>query len=171
MIGTADVHKAIMACWNASDLDSLFKALWSAEEDPDSTPVLHDQNAGPKPIFPYCVYELGMARVLKRQSSLGLNNLGNVVKRHYTSYPLTLNIHVDKVFGDSRSQKEVCADLLEQVAAVFGGHPSIGSSLTELDHGQFIGYWYEASHMVRTELYKYQGILKYSVYVDVPVAV
>jgi hypothetical protein len=170
VIGVADLHTAIMSAWNDAGLTAKFKALWAASEDADSTPALHDQSAaGSKAIFPYCVLETAPEHVSARMTAsvdaFGEEEAG---KRRIADTQITFNTHVDRVAGDGRSTKEICAYLMEEIVKVFGGHPTVPPVELTLANGSHLLTQYQDSNLIRTEQYKYRGLVRYKIKLDVP---
>ena len=162
-VGLADLMKAFNTAWDASGLDAMFKALWSDPTDANFV-VLHDQEASPGQLFPYCVVDQTVPRTVARMSG-GVDSL-----REVRDVPMTLNIHVAAATGDTRSAKEIAAYLAEEVMKQFGGHPTLSATQAlTLDNGHVLIMEYQTDYCIRTDDSEVQWVLSYKVRQDVPV--
>lgn len=165
-IASADIHQAIHAVWSASDLDNLFHALWDDSADTNRWPVLEGEEASPKHPFPYSVVEIEAPKTQMRMSGNG------DTQHHLRQIPVVFHIHANEVTNDTRSSKEIAAYLVEEVMKVFGGHPTEKPSGTiSLSHGNHVITQYDSDQGLQTEQDRYHWILRYTLLVDVPVAV
>jgi len=165
MIGAADVHKAIVAAWNASDLDATFKALWDSGVTASEFPVLHDQEAGQGQPFPYAILEQTSSNTTDRMSG-GVASL-----REVRDITVTFHVHARKISGNSKTAKRHTADLAEEIMKVFGGHPTTSPTGTlSLDNGNHLTTLYVNDYGVRTGDDEYQWTIDYTVRIDVPLA-
>lgn len=164
-VNAADLAKAVNAAWDASSLDSLFRALWASSADASEFPVLHDQLAGGGQPFPYCVFEQSASSTSDKMShdATTLQEIRDV--------PFNFRVHAREIGSDSRSPKEIAAYLAEEVMKVFGAHPTQSPAALTLDHGNFLISIYENDYGLRTGEDNYQWVVSYLFRVDVPVAV
>ena len=166
-VGTADVHKAILAAWSASTLDASFKALWPAAAVAASYYVLHDQEAAPGQPMPYAVVDESVPAKVDRMSG-GVNAL-----REVRDVPIKFNVHATEASGDSRTAKEIAAAMAEEIMKVFGGHPTATPTGTiTLDNGRHLITEVVNDYGIRMDDDKfYQWVLDYIFRIDVPVMV
>lgn len=171
--GIADLQAGIASLWSDSGLDDTFRSMWmdadipaDLEGDASSYPTLHDIEALPAtPVFPYCVLECAVGTDKIRMTGDAPN------KKKVQDIQVTFNVHTKDRGVGLPSAKMDCANLLEQVMMVFGGHPTEKPQQIELSYGGVLLVQYLNDHIVRTELYHYQGILKYQMRLDVPFAI
>ena len=156
-------HTAVWKAWEDAGLDAQFKALWKAEFDQDDWQVLENEDAAPHHPFPYCVYECGNPKVTGRMSYDAAS------KRETRDELGTFTVHAEKVDGDSRSAKEIAADLIDEVMKVFGGHPDVAP--TAPDQEGFLLAQYQTDYPTHTELYKWSWTVTYLFRTDAKVAV
>ncbi len=159
-VGTADIHKAISAVWNASTLNSAFTDLGGG------TPVLNFNEAKPKQSQPYTVWSFDNPTVETRTTggSATLN-------REIRNGSLRFDVHSKPVSDDSRGAKQIAGHLIEEIMKVFGGHPTENPSAAfSLDNGELLIVQYTRDYCIRTGNNNYQWTLEYQVLVDVPVA-
>ena len=166
MIGQADFTKGVVALWRSSGLDAKFSSLW--DESASRTGefrVLSDSEAAPGTPFPYCVFEISEPQTTSKSSGKHVDRR----QREYRNQSLTFNIHARD--SASTPAKNLAAELMEEVAAVFGGHPTKIPSEIELEHGAPIVCQYLRDYGVRTGTQEYQWVIQYSVDLDVPVKI
>ena len=158
-VGSADLWKSINAAWDASSLDTLFRAVSSG-----SHVVLHDQQASPGQAHPYCVVSQMSQNTVNRMSG-GVDSL-----REVRDTQVQFNIYAEEVSGDSRSAKQIAAYLAEEVMKVFGGHPTTaptGSMI--LDNGNVLINEYQTDYGVRIDDDEFLWVVTYTIRADVPV--
>ena len=158
-VGSADLWKSINAAWDASSLDTLFRAVSSG-----SHVVLHDQQASPGQAHPYCVVSQMSQNTVNRMSG-GVDSL-----REVRDTQVQFNIYAEEVSGDSRSAKQIAAYLAEEVMKVFGGHPTTAptGSMT-LDNGNVLINEYQTDYGVRIDDDEFLWVVTYTIRADVPV--
>ncbi len=166
-ISQADIYEAINTAWDESGLDDLFKSLWSDSVDSTLFPTLHDQEAQSGQPFPYCVIDVGNVNTLERMA--GGEDDGE--KRETRELEVTFNIFTDTVAGDTRSAKQIAADLVEEVMKVFGGHPTQKAGSLSLNYGNHLITQYQKDYSMHVEDDKYQWVLVEKILIDVPLAV
>ena len=160
-IFTADVHKLIVAVWNANDIDSKFLAYRPANTD---FPVLHDGEATPGNDFPYCVFESTPPNTITRTT--GNEEYSYMINR----VPVNFNVHTKGANG--KSAKKIASELVEELLAVFGGHPTRNPpELPALDHGCALIAQYMSDLPIRTGDDEYRWNLEYVFLTDIPVRV
>ncbi len=164
MIGTAAVHKAVVTVWNASTLNATFSALWGSATLGDY-PVLHDQEAGPRQPFPFCVFEQTSGSTIVRMSG------GVSAIREVRDIPWSFRIQVKQISSDPRSVKEIAAELAEEVMKIFGGHPTVAEQPLVLDSGNALINQYQNDYGLRTGDEEYLWVVNYVFKIDMPVAV
>ena len=108
-VGSADLWKSINAAWDASSLDTLFRAVSSG-----SHVVMHDQQASPGQAHPYCVVSQMSQNTVNRMSG-GVDSL-----REVRDTQVQFNIYAEEVSGDLRSAKQIAAYLAEEVMKEIG---------------------------------------------------
>lgn len=162
MVGQADLLKSINAVWDASTLDATFKALWVATPDGDDFPVLHDTEAGGEQPWPYCICEVQSGTVSDRMSK-GTNDLWTT-----RDVPGTFKVYAPEVVGDSRSAKQIAADLGEEVMKVFGGHPDVTPEEMTLDNGNHLVTLYQNDFSIREYDAHWMWMVSYVFRIDVP---
>ena len=163
-VGMADFHKAVNTAWNASGLDSTFKALW---KDPTESEffVLNDQETPGKQPLPYVVFDETNSNTIIRSSGCG------ATLREVRDIEVRFNVYAREVDGDDRSDKEIALYLAEEIMKVFGGHPTVSPTGTiTLDNGNHLITTYQNGFGLKIEDI-YQWVLVYNFRVDVPVAV
>ena len=165
-VGSADVVKKLVAIWRASTLDAAFQAYWTVAGDTAKNQVLNDTNAEGIAPYPYCIFELAEHHVIGRMS--GSANTKYEIREH----PLTFTIHA-KDDGDTKSGKEVAAELMAAVLAVFGGHPTTRNSVdgVTLDNGSVLISTFQSDFAKRESIENWAWVIRYTIRVDVPVAV
>lgn len=164
-IASEDLHKAIASLWSSSGLDATFKALWDSGVAESEWLSLNDQEAYPKQPFPYCVFEQSPGSTTDRMSG-GTDSLQEI-----RDIPWDFRVHARAIDGDSRTAKEIAADLNEEIMKVFGGHPTESPTDLILDNGNFLIAQYQNDYGVRTGDSEYMWIVSYVFRLDVPVAV
>ena len=174
-VGTADLQESIVNAWTAAGLDAKFTGLWDHsdltlwdEEGNPLSPVLQEPPASPKQPFPYCIMETEKLRPLTRMT--GRSSLPGT-KQHNNEVSVTFSVHAKTVKGDVRSSKQIAAYLVEEVMAVFGGHPTRAPSQLSLSNGGVLLRQYQGDFPVQEELYEYKWCVQYRFLVDVPVMV
>jgi len=161
-VNAAAVYKGIVNTWSAAGLDSVFNQYWD-ESFRSSFPVLHDQSAGPRQPWPYCVMDaFGV-------SSIGVMSGGpDSVNQEY-SVSLTFHIFAKRTNG--KSAKELAAELAEEVQKVFGGHPSVSPRNIVLDNGEVFLCRFERDYGEAIGDDEYTWIVEYDCRIDMPVKV
>ena len=167
MIGSAALHKAIVAAWSAAGLDAKFNTYWTTDSQ-SRYPVLNDTDATPGQEFPYCVYEIDDAPITVRMSGIDPDNTN--IKQAIRDVPLHFMIYT-KIDSDSETAKELAADLMEEVTKVFGGHPDTSPDGLTLDSGEHVITQYENDNAERQGDEEWQWTIDYIVKLDVPLAV
>ena len=105
--------------------------------------------------------------VTTRMSFGGANRI-----REIRDVSVVFRIHARTVDGDSRTGKEIAADLAESITEVFGGHPTTNPTGTiTLDNGNHLITDLLRDYGVRTGDDEWQWTLDYRFRLDVPVAV
>ncbi len=163
-VASADLHKGVIAVWNASGLDALFQALYNAGVDSSEFTVLNDQEGAPGQPFPYCVFQQSLGLTTSRMSGPG------ACLREIRDTPWDFKVHAKAVSGDSRTPKGIAAYLVDEIMKVFGGHPTINPTDLSLDNGNFLITQYQNDFGIRTGDEEYQWNLSYIFRLDVPVA-
>lgn len=159
-VGTADLSEAITTAWNASTLNTTFKALGGTD------PVLEDQERTPKGPFPYCTMEAFSPSISSRMSADGSS------KRHVIDVTVVFHVFARVVSGDDRTAKKIAADLAEEVMKVFGGHATISPTGTiALSNGNHLITQKLTDYGIRAGDDEYEWVINYLFRLDVPVAV
>lgn len=164
-VGSTDLHKAIVAAWDAANLDDEFNDVWSSDEQA-RYPALHQDEATPGQPFPYCVYEMPAGSIVARMTGHSAGER-HVIK----DTPLHFRIYTKQIAGDSQTSKERGAELSEKVMETFGGHPTVSPDEITLDNGSHLITQYQTDYPVRMGDEEYQWNIDYTVKTDVPVAV
>ena len=163
MINSADLAKAINAVWDASTLDATFQALWPAGVTASDFPVLHEVLAGGEQPWPFCVFEIPASNTTQRMTK------GNLDIWEEREAMVVFRVHTKAVSGDVRSPKQIAAYLIEELAKVFGGHPTQVPTDLALDHGNHLHTRLENDFGVAEKDDWYVWTLSYMFMLDVPV--
>ncbi len=160
-VTAADLSKAIVAAWNASDLNQTFLSLRPLGGT--VAPVLCDGEAAPGQQMPYCIFVLDDFSSLVRMT-------GDIVPRfNFDIREATweFQIYAADVVGDDRSAKEIAAFLAEQVIRVFGGSPikAPTASIT-MDNGQVVLMRYVSDRGERQGDNEWLWVVEYNVWTD-----
>jgi len=162
-VATADLHKAINTAWDASGLNALFQAYWTAAEMARFV-VLNDQEAAAGQPYPYCVVGQSSSVNISRMSG-GVNTL-----RVVRDVTLRFDIYAGQETG--KTAKEVAAELGEELIKVFGGHPTVAATgAIILTNGKHLITQYQNDFGIRIDDNEYQWVVEYLFRIDVPVAV
>lgn len=165
-VGSADVIKKIVSIWNASTLNATFQAYWT---DTNKTQylVLNDHNAEGIAPYPYCNFDLGEPHTSGKMSGVDSSS-----KQEIREIPLTFTIHANDT-GGSKSAKEIAADMMAAVVAVFGGHPTTRNSVdgSTLDNGGILISIYQSDFAERESIENWAWTIRYMLRIDVPIAV
>lgn len=163
-IASADLMKSLNSVWDASGLDALFEALWSAPS-PDHD-VFNDQQAGGGQPFPYMVMDQAVPATVDRMSRSRDSNW------EIRDTEVRFNVHARDIASDSRTAKQVAAYLVEEIAKVFGGHPTVAATGSfALDNGEHLITQYVSDFGIRTGSDEYQWVITYLFRLDIPVMV
>lgn len=165
-ITSADLHRAINASWDAHGLDWEFKRLW---DEPLRTrfEALNDGEAMPGTPYPYLVIEQSPDTTVTRMSG----HAGVEEKHEIHDAPFQFRIHAKTRDGDSRTAKEIAAELAELVLMKYGGHPTVPPKNLALLNGNVLFARRLADWGVKTGDDEYLWIISYMFKLDVPVAV
>lgn len=156
-VGTADLHTAIFAAWEASTLPAAFAALGGEE------PTLAEFEARPGQPMPYCVVEYRSGLIETRMT------VGTHQQRWIRRVSVSFHIHAAEVSGDARGSKEIALTLADELMKQFGGHPTTTSTATfDLTNGKNLIVQYMDDRGVRTSDSEYQWTVDYDFILDVP---
>jgi len=164
LAGSSELHEAVNTVWVASSLDADFNTYWDAGEDSEHN-VLNDGDAGKEIPFPYCVFTIEAGSVQSRMSGEGAG------KQLIQDVPVQFTIHAKLIDGDTRTAKEIAADLVEKVMKVFGGHPTVSPEPLVLDNAKHLITQFISDFGWRGDDDIYSWIINYNVRLDAPVAV
>jgi len=164
LAGSAELHEAINTTWEASSLNADFNDSWAAGESSRFN-VLNDGEASPEQPFPYCVFEIEAGSVDVRMSG------GDSLNREIRDVPGRFTVYASEIDGDSRTAKEVVADLAEKVMEIFGGHPSTSPEDLTLDNAKHLITLFVSDFGLRKANTVHSWIINYNFRLDVPVAV
>jgi len=92
-------------------------------------------------------------------------------KLHIRDVQLTFNVHTKDRPSEQTTAKEDCATLMDAIMAVFGGHPETPPEDIPLTYGGHLITQFVSDRIIRTQLYRYQGIIQYMLRLDVPFAI
>lgn len=157
------LHKAVRALWDSSDLDDSFTQFWTATEITQFM-ALNETEAAPGQPFPYVVFECSPGIVVSRMSKTR-DSIWEVQR-----VPWSFKVLARKIDGDARSPKEIANELMEDILAVFGGHPVTPPTSPTLDYGNFLLSTLTSVVGNRVGDDEYQLTISYSFLIDVPVA-
>ena len=160
LAGTAELHEAINAAWDASDLNADFNSLWESGES-SRFAVLNDGEVAPEQPFPYCVFEQSAGTVQARMSSAGAG------KREIRDVPWLFRVYAKD--ADDRGAKDVAADLIEKVMEVFGGHPTTPPEDLTFDNANHLITQYVSDFGLREDDAVHSWTVNYLFRLDVPV--
>jgi len=164
-VGTADLHRAIIALWDSSGLDTEFKSFWDAS-DRDIYPTIHDGEATPQQPFPYCVYPDSTSGTTIRMSG---HSTGE--KHEIRDVDFTFNVFAKKLVGNANTAKQIAADLAEKIMQKFGGHPTVKAQSMSLDNGNVLLGQHQGDWGIRLGDDEHQWTINYNFRLDVPVMV
>ncbi len=166
MSASSDVHKALNSLWFDHGLDWAFKKMWE-ESDRSQHRSLHDLEAPAGAKLPYCVYSIEASSVDSRSSD-GSNQPRQMIVHNL---PLILNLHTGPIEGSSKTAKQHAVELMDQVLAVIGGHPTTIPQTWTLDNGCVLNSQFLRDHGIRTGDDEYQWVVEYNIVVDAPMFV
>jgi hypothetical protein len=155
---TSDLHRAVAELWLSSGLDGKFRQHWSDEVSNEFL-TLHDEQAGPKQPWPYCVYSIQPSSLVTRMSGASSSS-----KFEHRTFACRFTIHAEQTA--SQSAKEMAAMMAEEVVRVFGGHPTTPPQ----EMPGVIQTTLSTDHGMRTESTNYSWILDYEILVESPLA-
>lgn len=161
---TADFNEALVTAWNASTLNTIFKAYWSSANQSEFV-VLHDKEASPAQPFPYVIFEIGTPNTVNRMSSGDADH-----RRETRSIPVTFKVYSREIPASGKSAKVLAKDLVEEVVKIFGGHPVTAPTSLTLTHGEVLQSTYKDDFSARLDDQIFQWDVNYEFLVDVPVA-
>lgn len=164
MAGTADLHKAIDAVWEARNLESKFKKTWS-DADKDEYAALNDQESTDQP-FPYCIFQFFDSTTMHRDSG----TVGEGQKNETRSIPLEFRVHAREKSGSSKSAKRIALNLAGEIMKAFGGDAQVAPANLCLDNGGVVYVQYQNDFGTYQGDEEYQWVVEYLITVDVPVA-
>lgn len=166
-VALADFCTALETAWNTSGLNAKFQVLWDSSYTASDFTVYQQQEASPGQPFPYCIAEVGTVRATGRMSRSAAS------KWELKDVSVVFNIHTEKNASDIRSAKQLAAYLAEEVLKVFGGHPTVSPSTSELSlsNGGHIITQLAGESSERTDLNRHVWKLEYLFRLDVPVMV
>jgi hypothetical protein len=165
MIGTLDIHQAIVRLWNANELTNKFWAYWTNAEKSGRHRVLNSEEARPKNPRPFCVFETTDLTTTERASPKTFETAGREIR----SLDLTFNIHAADKNGVAA--KQIAGNLAEEIMKIFGGHPTVSPECIAPTNCDLLRQRLEQDTSVRMGEQEYQHVLRYFIQVDCPVAV
>lgn len=163
-IASADLHRAIMAVWNAVGIEAEFTKLWNPA-DIAVFSALSDTEASPKQPFPYCVFQQSPGTTTARMSghSIGENH-------EIRDIPWEFRVLAKQRANDPRDAKDIAADLVDFVMQKFGGHPTVKPPLIpQLNNGSFLISQYQTDFPIRVGDAEWSWTVQYLFRLDVPV--
>src|SRR3990167_4546854 len=98
-----DLHQAIVTVWEASTLNTQFKAYWPAANQSEFA-VLNDQEASPAQPFPYCVFNQDQGSTTGRMT--GAATAGRI---EIHEIPWEFHVHA-KAHTSAKSAKKIAAE-------------------------------------------------------------
>lgn len=161
--GSAQLHEALITLWNASGLNALFEAFWTAAQIVDHV-VLNENQASPGNAFPYCIYNITAATTISRDSGHD-----SVEKHEIRDTPLEFRIHAQSSGG--LTAKRIAADLAEEVIKIFGGHPTVAPTAMTLTNGGVIFNQYQNDFGLPDEDDNHLWMINYIPRIDTPMMV
>lgn len=164
MITTAGFHEAIAAAWDAHGLEGVFNQYWTAAQRAEY-PALHEQEAVPTAPMPYCIFEQEPGDV-----SVRMTGYGQYARQEINVIAFTLKVYARTLTGSGKSAKAIASELIDELMARFGGHPTATPIELTMDHGQVINMQYVNDYSLRLGDDEYAWVLAYNAYLDVPVA-
>lgn len=163
MIGSLDIHRALVELWDAQNLDVHFKTYWTTDQKSRFFPLQDEEAAAGCP-FPYCVFRTDLQSTESRSGSSD----GTSTLREYRRIPLSFTIH-EKDRGLVPA-KNGAATLAEEIMKVFGGHPTVSPGDLSLTHGGVLLCQYVSDYGNRTSESEHQWNVDYTLLSDIPVA-
>lgn len=168
MILSGDLMQAISTAWTDQGLDTLFKSLWSASERDDYASLNFFQ-AGPNTPIPYGILEIGETTTQDRMSGTS-SDLRDIRRTDFVLSANVINRQATLGTGhsDPRTQKEIAADMAEEIMKVYGGHDEQSPVGLTLATGCFIDNFYQRDFGIQMGD-RYTWRVEYRVLLDVPV--
>jgi hypothetical protein len=164
-VGALELHAAVVALWNNSELDWACKQYWETSKVA-RWPSLGESMLGPECPFPYATFTIGDFEVISRTTGLAVG-----IKRAIRSAPLTFTIYAKQLPANARTAKTIAASILDQLLQVFGGHPTVRPQRLECVHSHFLNCQYETDYGMTVEDDVYQHVVSYRLMVDSPIGI
>lgn len=160
MIGELDLHRAIVANWQAGSLDGQFSPYWSN----GSGHALNDTEAMKGQEFPYCVLDMGAFVVTDKMTG------HSATERHWIyDVPVTFNVFANTVSGTSA--KQLAGNLAEEIMKIFGGHPTQAPLAVTLTQGNHLITQLQSEFGVKLGDQEHNWMINYNFKLDLPIAV
>ena len=166
MITAAGLHKAIVAVWNAHGLEHVFSQFWSAA-DREEFGAFHEQEAGPSQPWPYAIFAAEPGDVTTRMSGSSEHDGGYLTKDVQFSF----QVYARTFTGSGKSAKMIAAELIAEIMARYGGHPTIPPQDMTMDYGEVLTVQYLNDFPTREGDDEYSWTVNYLARLDVPVAI
>jgi len=164
-VNAAELHKSVADLWDSSGLDWEHKKFWTAAQRVEY-PSLHDTEATPGQPFPYTVFNQQDVTTVSRMSGLTAST-----KRHIRDVPWQFRVFTRDSGIDTRSAKEVAADLADFIMQKYGEHPDKKSKRLVLNNGRHLITQYISDQGVRVGDEEYLWNILVSFRIDFPVTV
>ena len=167
MSTSVDLDAGIVALWNSSGLDAIFKDFWSAQNQTEFISLL-DCEARPAQPHPYCVFHEDAGSTITRMS--GQTPQTGPGRMENREIPLEFHVHAKETTGSTKSAKQIASNLAESIIQIFGGHPTVVPQIPTLAHGNVLRVQYQSDVGTEDDDQVWQWIIRYKFLVDVPVA-
>lgn len=163
-IPTVELHQAIVTVWANAGIDSLFKTFWTAD-DQTRFLTLNDGMAAPGTPMPYCVFTQQAASTIERMSGLVTTKSSKNMLRGIS---VSFEIFAAKKKNDSRSAKQLAAELAEAVMWKFGGHPTKPPAVMGLTTASLVNWRYANDYGLYVGEQEHRWLIDYECTIDVP---
>lgn len=161
--------KALYTQWVDEGVDATFTALWPSDRTDTDFNVFNDGEAPPEQPWPYVVMEQTPLGDVEHRMTGSSPNENSRIQRDLVVF----NVWANKVESDSRTAKEIAADMADVVMGVYGDMVSSAQKMLTFDVGAHILTQYIRDYGVRPPEGddEYQWIVVYEFLYDIPVIV
>ncbi len=162
-VGTADLHKSVIALWDSSGLVHEFNQYWNIA-DRSIFPTIHDGEATPGQPFPYCVFPESSSDTVVRMSGHSFTE-----KHEIRDVGFSFNVYAKALEGNANSAKQIAADLADKIMQKYGGHPTVKEQAMTLDNGAVLLAQHQRDFGIRVGDDEHQWTINYIFRIDTPV--
>ena len=165
MITTAGLHKAIVGVWDAHGLEAVFNQYWSVVNRQEFS-AFHEQEAGPSQPWPYAIFTAEPGDIITRMAGNSEHDGGYLTKDVQFSF----QVFARTFSGSGKSAKVIAAELITEIMARYGGHPTAAPQDMTMDYGEVLLVQYQTDFPTREGDDEYSWTVNYMARLDVPVA-